>query len=411
MPLKHGLERLKGKGRSGMQEEIVIVGAGQAGAQVAQSLRQGGFEGPLRLIGDEPHPPYQRPPLSKKFLAGEVGAEGLWLRPPAFFTTNNIDHIPNTKVVAIDRAAKRLKLANGDTISYGKLVLATGTNARFLKLAGADKTGVVTLRSIADVNVIRDILQASNRIAIIGAGYIGLEVAAVAKGLGKEVTVIEAQDRPMKRVVSQAVSDYFTGLHKNRGIDLRLNTGIESIDGGDSVAGVRLSNGETVPAELVLVAVGAEPNDHLAAEAGLEVDNGILVDGCGQTSDPDIFAAGDCTRFYSSRYQRSVRMESVQNAIDQAKAVAQALLGQDVDYDPLPWFWSDQYDIKLQIAGLSEGYDDTKLVGAPEASKFYVAYLNNNRLIAVDSINSPRSHMMARRVIGETWREDLLPEA
>ncbi len=394
-----------------MQEDIVIIGAGQAGAQVAQSLRQGGFEGPLRLIGDEPHPPYQRPPLSKKFLAGEIGAEGLWLRPPAFFTTNNIDHIPNTRVVAIDRGAKRLTLANGDTLPYGKLVLATGTNARLLTLEGADKKGVVTLRSIADVDVIRDILQKSSSVAIIGAGYIGLEVAAVAKSLGKSVTVIEAQDRPMKRVVSQAVSDYFSGLHKARGIELRLNTGIEAIEGGDSVTGVRLSTGETVPAELVLVAVGAEPNDHLAAEAGLEVDNGILVDGCGQTSDPDIFAAGDCTRFYSNRYQRSVRMESVQNAIDQAKAVAQALLGQEVDYDPLPWFWSDQYDIKLQIAGLSEGYDDTKVVGSTDDSKFYVAYLHDGRLIAVDSINSPRSHMMARRVIGEPWRDDLLPEA
>jgi 3-phenylpropionate/trans-cinnamate dioxygenase ferredoxin reductase subunit len=314
-------------------------------------------------------------------------------------------------VVAIDRGAKRLTLANGDTLPYGKLVLATGTNARLLTLEGADKKGVVTLRSIADVNVIRDILQKSSNVAIIGAGYIGLEVAAVAKSLGKSVTVIEAQDRPMKRVVSQAVSDYFSGLHKARGVELRLNTGIEAIEGGDSVTGVRLSTGETVPAELVLVAVGAEPNDHLAAEAGLEVDNGILVDGCGQTSDPDIFAAGDCTRFYSNRYQRSVRMESVQNAIDQAKAVAQALLGQEVDYDPLPWFWSDQYDIKLQIAGLSEGYDDTKVVGSTQDNKFYVAYLHDGRLIAVDSINSPRSHMMARRVIGEPWRDDLLPEA
>jgi 3-phenylpropionate/trans-cinnamate dioxygenase ferredoxin reductase subunit len=394
-----------------MQEDIVIIGAGQAGAQVAQSLRQGGFEGPLRLIGDEPHPPYQRPPLSKKYLAGEIGAEGLWLRPPAFFTTNNIDHIPNTRVVAIDRGAKRLTLANGDTLPYGKLVLTTGTNARQLKLDGADKKGVVTLRSIADVNTIREVLETTSQVAIIGAGYIGLEVAAVAKTLGKSVTVIEAQDRPMKRVVSQPVSDYFCNLHKARGIDLRLNTGIEAIEGGDSVTGVRLSTGETVPAGLVLVAVGAEPNDHLAAEAGLEVDNGILVDGCGQTSDPDIYAAGDCTRFYSNRYQRSVRMESVQNAIDQAKAVAQALLGQEVDYDPLPWFWSDQYEIKLQIAGLSEGYDDVRVVGSTEDNKFYVAYLQDGRLIAVDSINSPRSHMMARRVIGEAWRDDLLPEA
>ncbi|MEO9773152.1 FAD-dependent oxidoreductase [Roseibium sp.] len=394
-----------------MQEDIVIIGAGQAGAQVAHSLRQGGFEGPLRLIGDEPHPPYQRPPLSKKFLAGEIGAEGLWLRPPAFYTTQNIDLIPDTRVAAIDRDAKRLKLESGDTLSYGKLVLATGTHARLVKLDGADKDGVVTLRSIADVDLIRDRLQATGRIVIVGAGYIGLEVAAVARALGKDVTVLEAQDRPMKRVVSQTVSDFFIRLHESHGVDLRLNTGIESLEGGDAVTGVKLQGGEVVPADLVLVAVGAEPNDRLAAEAGLEVDNGILVDGCGQTSDPDIHAAGDCTRFYSGRYQRSVRMESVQNAIDQAKAVAQSLVGQDVDYDPMPWFWSDQYDIKLQIAGLSEGYDDTRVVGSPDDHKFYVAYLQAGRLIAVDSINSPRSHMMARRVIGEIWRDDLLPAA
>ncbi len=394
-----------------MQEEIVIIGAGQAGAQLAHSLRQGGFEGPLRLIGDEPHPPYQRPPLSKKYLSGDVGAEGLWLRPPAFFETNQIDHIPNTKAVSIDRAAKRVHLENGDTLAYGKLVLATGTNARTLPLKGADKTGVVTLRSIADVDAIRDGLSSSSGIAIIGAGYIGLEVAAVAKAMGKSVSVIEAQDRPMKRVVSPAVSDYFTRLHRDKGIDLRLETGIESIEGDETVTGVKLSNGDVISAELVLIAVGAEPNDHLAAETGLEVDNGVLVDGSGQTSDPNIYAVGDCTRFYSNRYQRSVRMESVQNAIDQAKAAAQSLLGEDIDYDPVPWFWSDQYDIKLQIAGLSEGYDETIVVGSPEDHKFYVAYLNKRKLIAVDSINFPRSHMLARRVIGETWREGLLPDA
>jgi 3-phenylpropionate/trans-cinnamate dioxygenase ferredoxin reductase component len=394
-----------------MQEEIVIVGAGQAGAQVAQSLRQGGFEGPLRLIGDEAHPPYQRPPLSKKFLAGEIGPEGLWLRPPAFFETNNIDHIPSTRVAAIDRSSKRLQLENGDTLSYGKLILATGTSARSIPLEGADKKGVATLRSIADVDAIREGMKACQRVAIIGAGYIGLEVAAVARALGKDVSVIEALDRPMKRVVSPTVSDYFTALHRSNGIDLRLNTAVEAIVGDSSASGVKLRSGEVVEAGLVLIAVGAEPNDHLAAEAGIDVDNGILVDGAGQTSDPDIYAIGDCTRFYSGRYERSVRMESVQNAIDQAKAAAQALLGQDVDYDPLPWFWSDQYAIKLQIAGLSEGYDDTVVVGSPEDNKFYVAYLQAGRLIAVDSINSPRSHMMARRVIGENWRDGLLPAA
>ncbi|MBO9427161.1 FAD-dependent oxidoreductase [Labrenzia sp. R4_1] len=394
-----------------MQEEIVIVGAGQAGAQVAQSLRQGGFEGALRLIGDEAHPPYQRPPLSKKFLAGEIGAEGLWLRPPAFYTTNTIDHIPNTIVVGIDRSAKRVQLENGDTISYGKLVLATGTKARLLPIKGSDKDGVVTLRSIGDVDAIRDRLSKSQNLVIIGAGYIGLEVAAVARALGKDVCVIEAQDRPMKRVVSETVSGFFAKLHSDNGVQLRLNTGIEALEGGEAVESIRLSNGDSVPADLVLVAVGAEPNDQLAADAGLDTDNGVLVDGAAQTSDPDIYAVGDCTRFYSGRYSRSVRMESVQNAIDQAKIAAQALLGQDVDYDPLPWFWSDQYEIKLQIAGLSEGYDKTIVVGDPAAKKFYVAYLKDNALIAVDSINSPRSHMMARRVIGEIWRDDLLPDA
>ncbi|EEE47740.1 NAD(P)/FAD-dependent oxidoreductase [Roseibium alexandrii] len=394
-----------------MQEEIVIVGAGQAGAQVAQSLRQGGFEGALRLIGDEAHPPYQRPPLSKKFLAGEIGAEGLWLRPPAFYTTNTIDHIPNTRVVGIDRSAKRVQLENGDTISYGKLVLATGTKARLLPIKGSDKDGVVTLRSIGDVDAIRDRLSKSQNLVIIGAGYIGLEVAAVARALGKDVCVIEAQDRPMKRVVSETVSDFFAKLHADNGVQLRLNTGIEALEGREGVESVKLNNGDSVLADLVLVAVGAEPNDQLATDAGLDTDNGILVDGAAQTSDPDIYAVGDCTRFHSGRYSRSVRMESVQNAIDQAKIAAQALLGQDVDYDPLPWFWSDQYEIKLQIAGLSEGYDKTVVVGDPAAKKFYVAYLKDNALIAVDSINSPRSHMMARRVIGETWRDDLLPEA
>ncbi|WP_428522366.1 NAD(P)/FAD-dependent oxidoreductase [Roseibium sp.] len=394
-----------------MQDEIVIVGAGQAGAQVAQSLRQGGFEGALRLIGDEAHPPYQRPPLSKKFLAGEIGAEGLWLRPPAFYTTNTIDHIPNTSVVGIDRSAKRVQLENGDTISYGKLVLATGTKARLLPIKGSEKDGVVTLRSIGDVDAIRDRLSKSQNLVIIGAGYIGLEVAAVARALGKDVCVIEAQDRPMKRVVSETVSGFFAKLHSDNGVQLRLNTGIEALEGGEAVESIKLSNGDSVPADLVLVAVGAEPNDQLAADAGLDTDNGVLVDGAAQTSDPDIYAVGDCTRFYSGRYSRSVRMESVQNAIDQAKVAAQALLGQDVDYDPLPWFWSDQYEIKLQIAGLSEGYDKTIVVGDLAAKKFYVAYLKENALIAVDSINSPRSHMMARRVIGEIWRDDLLPDA
>ncbi len=379
---------------------------------MAQSLRQGGFDGPIRLIGDEPHVPYQRPPLSKKFLLGEMAEDGLFLRPPAFYDAQMIDFIPGTLVTRIDPAAKRLSLANGDTMDYGTLVLATGTRARPLPLPGADLDGVVSLRSIADVNDIRARFATARNLVIIGAGYIGLEVAAVARLSGLDVTVLEAEDRPLKRVVSPALSAYYSDLHARNGVRLRVGTGVLSIEGQDGkVTGVLLRDGETVPADVVLVAIGALPNDELAREAGLDVDNGILVDGGGQTSDEAIYACGDCTRFHSARYDRSVRMESVQNAIDQAKAVAQSILGQDVDYDPLPWFWSDQYAVKLQIAGLSEGYDDTKTVGDPSSDKFYVAYLKNNQLIAVDSVNAPRSHMMARRVIGETWRDDLLPDA
>ncbi len=395
----------------GMQETIVIVGAGQAGAQVAQSLRQGGFEGPIRMIGNEAAAPYQRPPLSKKYLLGEIGPEALLLRPSAFYTTQKIDLIPGTTVTSVDRAGKRVVLANGDSISYDKLVLATGTRARQAAIKGCDLDGVMTLRTIEDVDAIRDRLLAGNNIAIIGAGYIGLEVAAVASQLGKHVTVIEAQDRPMKRVVSPFISDFYSALHRENGVELRLGTGVEALVGETSVSGVKIEGGEVVPADLVLIAVGAEPNGELAEEAGLETDNGIIVDGGGLTSDENIYAAGDCTRFFSHRYGRSVRMESVQNAIDQGKIVAQALLGEDVDYDPMPWFWSDQYDVKLQIAGLSEGYDDTRTVGEPADNKFYVAYLKAGQLIAVDSVNSPRSHMMARRVIGEEWRDGLLPDA
>ena len=394
-----------------MQETVVIIGAGQAGAQVAQSLRQGGFEGPIRLIGDEPNLPYQRPPLSKKYLSGEIGVDALLLRPPAFYTTQNIDLIPHSLVTALDRGANRVLLANGDTISYDKLVIATGTRSRKVPIPGVDLKGVVFLRSVRDVDAIRDQLHSAHRVAIVGAGYIGLEVAAVARVLGKDVCVLEALDRPMKRVVSPTISEFYSALHREKGVDLRLETGVAGILGTGQVTAVRTTTGEELPADLVLVAVGAEPNEELAAEAGLETDSGIIVDGAGMTSDENIYAAGDCTRFYSARYGRSVRMESVQNAIDQGKIVAQSLMGQDVDYDPLPWFWSDQYDVKLQIAGLSEGYDDTRVIGDLKARKFFVCYLQSGKLVAVDSINSPRSHMMARRVIGEEWRDGLMPDA
>lgn len=396
---------------AGRPGAIVIVGAGQAGAQVAQSLRAGGYDGPLVLLGEEPHPPYQRPPLSKKHLAGEVETEGLHLKPAAFYEQNRIDCRFGVRVREIDRAAGAVVLETGARIAYATLVLATGTRPRALPLPGAELPGVVTLRTITDVEAIRARLRAANRIAIVGGGYIGLEVAAVARAMGHKVTVIEAQDRVMKRVVSPAVSAFFADLHRDHEVDLRFDTGISGFLGKEALTGVALADGSELACDLALVAIGAQPNDDLAAACGLEVDDGILVDGSGRTSDPAIFAAGDCTRFLSARYGRSIRLESVQNAIDQAKAVAAAILGADEDYDPVPWFWSDQYAVKLQIAGLSDGHDTATTVGDPESGSFYVAYLREGRLIAVDSINHPRSHMMARRAIGKPFAEGLLPPA
>lgn len=395
-----------------MDDTIVIVGAGQAGAQVAQSLRQAGHAGPITLVGDEPHPPYQRPPLSKRYLAGEVDAAGLALRPPAFYEQNRIDLRLGTPVAAIDPAAAGVVLAGGEGLGYSRLVLATGTRPRRLDLPGAGLDGVVVLRKAADVDAIRARLATPRRIAIVGGGYIGLEVAAVARALDHDVTVIEAQERVLQRVVSPAVSAWFEALHAGEGVRLRLGSGLAGFVGtAGRVTAVALADGSEIACDLALVAVGAVPNDELARAAGLDVDDGVLVDAAGATSDPAIFAAGDCTRFFSALYGRSLRLESVQNAIDQAKAVAEALAGGEPDYDPVPWFWSDQYKVKLQIAGLSQGHDEARLFGDPQAGAFFVAYLAGGRLVAVDSINHPRSHMLARRAIGKPFTPDLLAAA
>ncbi|MES0869475.1 NAD(P)/FAD-dependent oxidoreductase [Pseudovibrio sp. SCP19] len=399
-----------------MINKIVVVGAGQAGVQAAQTLRQKGYEGELVMLGNEPQPPYQRPPLSKKFLSGEVEPDALFIRPEAFYEMNNIDLKLNAQVDRIDLENKSVTLASGEAVTWDKLLLATGTRARDLPLPGADLEGVVSLRSIGDVELIKKLFVPGKKLVVIGGGYIGLEVTAVAKGMGLDVIVLEAQERLLKRVVSPDVSSFFHNLHAGRGAELHCGTGVTSIEGKDGkVTGVKLADGTELPCDLVLSAVGAVPNSELAAAAGLDVDDGILVDGAGQTSHEDVYACGDCVRFFSERYGRSIRLESVQNAIDQAKAVAVALTDpandHSHDYDPLPWFWSDQHHIKLQIAGLSNGYDEAVLVGDTSADSFYVAYLEKGKLIAVDSINHPRSHMMARRVIGQEWKEGLLPPA
>ncbi len=390
------------------KDTIVIVGAGQAGEQVAQSLRLNGHEGPIKIIGNEPYIPYQRPPLSKKFLAGDMPRDSLWLKPDAFYEKESIDLVTDTEVTAIDRVAKVVRTTSGSSIAYDHLVIATGTRASSLALPGADLPGIETLRGIGEVDRYREAFNQLKKLVVIGSGYVGLEVGAVARARGAEVTVI-SRSRVMRRSVSPFVSEYFEDLHRSKGVVFRHDTAVEGFEKSDDGLIVKLAGGEKLDADMVLLAVGATANDELAASAGLEVDDGIVVDGGGQTSDESIYACGDVARFYSPRYHRSLRLESVQNAIDQSKVVAQSLTGHEVDYDPLPWFWSDQYHVKLQVAGLSDGFDEQIVVGNPKDDKFYVAYIRDGKLIAVDSINAAKSHMMARRVIGQPWAEGLLP--
>ena len=379
---------------------IVIVGAGQAAAQLVQSLRQGGYTDPIRMIGDESYAPYQRPPLSKKFLTERPPAETLYFRPESFWVTQSVAADYGVSVEEIDRAAKRVTFKGGHA-DYGTLFLSTGTRARAIPLPGVDLPGVFSLRKIDDVRALRAPLDAAKRVVIVGGGYIGLEVAAVARGEGREVTVLEAEDRVMKRVTSPVISTFMQDFHRGRGVDIRLGARLAAIEGQGSVAQVKLADGATLPADLVLLAVGAKPNDDLAAAAGIPCEDGIVVDAHGLTADPAVYAAGDCTRFPSKRYGRKLRLECVQNAIDQAKAVAAAILGRPQFYDPVPWFWSDQYELKLQMAGLSEGYDDAQTVGDVASMRFSVEYRRDGKLIAVDAVNDGRAYMSGRKRIAE----------
>ena len=379
---------------------IVIVGAGQAAAQLVLSLRQGGCKEPIRMIGDEPYAPYQRPPLSKKFLTERPPAETLYFRPEKFWAEQNVAVVYGVPVEGIDRANKWVSFKGGEA-EYSTLFLSTGTRARPLPVPGVDLSGVFSLRKIDDVRVLRGPLDAAKHIVIVGGGYIGLEVAAVARAEGREVTVLEAEDRVMKRVTSPVISAFMQDFHKSRGVDIRLGARLAAIEGEGRVAQVRLADGAALAADLVLLAVGAKPNDDLASATGLPCEDGVVVDEHGRTADPAIYAAGDCTRFPSRRYGRKLRLECVQNAIDQAKAAAAAILGKPQPYDPVPWFWSDQYELKLQMAGLSEGYDDATTVGDVPAARFSVEYRKNGKLIAVDAVNDGRAYMSGRKRIAE----------
>ena len=384
-----------------MSQRVVIAGAGHAAGQVVASLRQHKFDGQIVLVGDEPYLPYQRPPLSKKFLAGDMDAERLYVKPAGFYDDAGVELHLDTTITAIDRENKSLKVAGDAEITYDKLVLALGSRARQLAVEGTDLKGVHYLRSIADVDGIRDGLEPGRRLVVIGAGYIGLEVAAVAQQAGLDVTVIEMADRVMSRVVSPEISDFYQIEHTSQGVRLRLSAGVTALNGKKRVKSVTTADGEDIRADLVVIGVGIQPNTELATDAGLAVDNGIVVDNHCITSDPDIFAVGDCTSHPNAIYGRQLRLESVHNALEQAKTAAANICGGDVSYSQVPWFWSDQYDLKLQIAGLSEGHDDVVIRGNPAKRSFSCLYLADGRLIAVDAVNAPRDFVQSKQLIAD----------
>jgi 3-phenylpropionate/trans-cinnamate dioxygenase ferredoxin reductase subunit len=388
-----------------MSAALVVVGAGQAAAQLCLSLRGRGFSDPIVVIGAEPFAPYQRPPLSKKFLTERKAPESLLLRPQTLWRDQGVELRLDTTVVALDLGRRIVTTAGarGETaeLGFSTLVLATGTRARALPLPGAELAGIFSLRSIGDVHRLRPALDAARRIVIVGGGYIGLEVAAVMRGEGRDVTVLEAEERILKRVTGHDISSFFDTLHRERGVDIRLGARLAALLGEGAVSAVGLADGTTLEADVVLLAVGAQANDELARAAGIACRDGILVDTHARTATPDVYAIGDCTRFPSGRFGREIRLESVQNAIDQAKTAASCILGDPQVYDPVPWFWSDQYEIKLQMAGLSDGYGGTEVVGDRAAPRFSVEYRVGDRLIAVDAVNDARAHMMARRRIAE----------
>jgi len=384
-----------------MTDNIVIAGAGHAAGQAVVSLRQLKFAGKIVLVGDEPWLPYQRPPLSKKFLAGDMSAERLFVKPPGFYDDPQIELRLETTIAAIDREAKQLRLADGDSIAFDKLILALGSRAKKLAIPGAELKGVHYLRSIADVEAIRTSFESRRRLVVIGAGYIGLEVAAVARQRGLDVTVVEMAERVMSRVVSPEISDFYQIEHTDQGVAFRLGTGVAELQGKRRVKAVVTSSGEEIPTAFVVAGIGIEPNTELAADAGLDVDDGIVVDEHCRSSDPDIYAVGDCTRHPNSIYGRKLRLESVHNALEQAKTAASNICGKDTRYSQVPWFWSDQYDLKLQIAGMSEGYDEVIIRGNPAEKSFACLYLKEHRLIAVDAVNAPREFVQSKPLIAD----------
>jgi len=382
-----------------MSENIVIIGAGQAAAQAVQSLRAEGFDGPITLVGDEAYPPYQRPPLSKAYLLGTFERPRLFLKADSYYAEAGCDLLLNTSATAIHRAERSVELADGRRLPYDKLLLTTGARVRRLACPGADLPGIHYLKTIADVDGLQAVFQPGKRIAIVGGGYIGLEVAAVGAKRGLDVTVFEAMDRLMARAVSPGISAFYQAEHEKAGVKLRLRTGVEAFGGDGKVEWVK-AGGETYPADIVLVGIGVIPCDELARQAGLGCEDGIVVDQNARTGDLHIWSAGDCTR-HVGREGHAIRLECVQNAIDQAKHAALAMTGKPKTYSEVPWFWSDQYDLKLQIAGLARPGDTLVQRGDPAARKFAVFHLRDGKMAAVEAVNAAPEYLIGKKLIAE----------
>jgi 3-phenylpropionate/trans-cinnamate dioxygenase ferredoxin reductase component len=393
-----------------MVGRIVIVGAGQAAAQAIDTLRRKGVKDPIVMVGDEPHLPYQRPPLSKKYLAGALEPERLLIRPAHFYAEHGVDARVGHRVLNIDRGSKRVTLDDGEVLAYDKLLLATGSRPRGLTCPGASLPGVHFLRSMADVDGIRADLAPGRRLVVVGGGYIGLEVAASCRELGVEVTVIEMASRVMNRVTCAEVSEFYEAQHRRHGVHIVCDARVRALLGNESgsrVRAVACEDGSEYPADVVVVGVGVAPIDELAVAAGLECANGIVVDEFCRTSDPDVYAAGDCTNHPSAHYGCRLRLESVDNAFEQGTSAALNMLGTPTRHDKVPWFWSDQFDLRLVIVGLSQTAEIVVLRGHPGTGSFSACYLRGGELIAIDTVNSVKDQMAARKLIPARMRPNV----
>ena len=383
-----------------MSETFIIVGASHAAAMLAPSLRQQGWQGRIIVVGAEASIPYHRPPLSKDYLAGEKSLDEILIRPARVYEKSEVEFILETSIESINRDSKTVGLSNNETLSYDKLALTVGSKVRQVSLPGVDLDGVFYLRDLKDVERISAYINPGANAVIVGGGYIGLEAAAVLNGKGMNVTVLEMMERVLARVTVPVVAEFYTRIHGEEGVTIRCGIGVTGFTGNGRVAKVLCSDGSEFAADLVIIGIGILPNTALAEAAGLQVDNGIVVNAQGQTSDADIFAAGDCTYHHNPVYDRWVRLESVQNATDQSRVIAGAACGKEMSYNAVPWFWSEQYDLMLQIAGLFQGYDEIITRGDTKNGRsFAVFYLKAGRVIAVDAVNKPQEFMFTKKLI------------